>query len=85
MSYFWVFFSAFIKIGLAAFQTLQFVHIHDMEFASLRILLVGAVMGFVWIFNVNSAVKNCKLTKAMYVLGTSTGGVFGANFSMYLS
>ena len=55
------------------------------QFASLRILLVEAVMGFVWIFNVNSAVKDCKLTKVMYILGTSTGGVFGANLSIYLS
>lgn len=85
MNYFWVFFSAFIKIGLAAFQTLQFVNMQEMQYASLRILLVGAVMGFVWIFNVNSAVKNCKLTKVAYILGTSTGGVFGANLSMYFS
>lgn len=85
MAYFWVFLSAFIQIGLVAFQTLQIAQVEDIKYASLRIFFVSITISVVWLFNVNNGVKKCLKTKMYYLMGTGFGAVAGANTSGWLS
>lgn len=85
MSYIWVFLSAFIQIGLVAFQTLQIAQVEEIKYASLRIFLVSITISIVWLFNINNGVKKCLKTKLSYLLGTGWGAVAGANFSGWIS
>ena len=85
MNYVWVSLSAFIQIGLVAFQTLQIAQVEEIKYASLRIFFVSITISVVWLFNINNGVKKCLKTKLVYLLGTGFGAVTGANFSGWIN
>ncbi len=85
MNYLGVFLAAMLQIGLVAFQTVQIAQIESIQYASVRIFFISMTISVIWLININNGIKKCKLTKLMYMFGSSSGAVVGANFSTYLS
>ena len=78
MAYLTIFISAFIQIFFVSVQTLQIARVDEMEYAIPRIFVVSICIALAWLYNVNKGVKDCRLTKFIYIMGTSSGAVCGA-------
>jgi hypothetical protein len=73
-----IFTTAFIQIFFVSLQTIQIARVDTMEYAATRIFVVSICIALAWLYNINKGVKDCRLTKFIYIMGTSTGAVCGA-------
>ena len=85
MPYLTIFASGFIQIFFVSLQTIQIARVDETEYALIRIFFVSICIALAWLYNVNKGVKDCRITKFIYVIGTSTGAVCGVKINAIIS
>ena len=79
--YITIFITAFIQIFFVSLQTMQIASVDTMDYAIARIFIVSICIGVAWLYNINKGIKDCRLTKFIYLMGTSTGAVCGVKIN----
>lgn len=80
-----VFLTAFFQIFFVVVQTVQLANMSALSYIELRIFVVSLCIGSMWLMNVGVGARDCKISKFIYMIGTSSGAVLGSKIESILS